>query len=134
MEGGMAQPSDVVMQNPSSGGRSGAVDAAIAFMKDMAAGGISAVVSKTVTAPIDRVKLLLQTQKVNSQLTTAYKGPIDCVTRVYREQGLFSFWRGNFANVFRYFPNHAMNFAFKDRYKAIFVGNATKETNVSTVY
>lgn len=28
-----------------------------------------------------------------------YKGFLDCLTRVYKEQGLLSFWRGNIANV-----------------------------------
>jgi len=36
---------------------------------------------------------------------------------VYREQGFASFWRGNLANVIRYFPTQALNFAFKDTYK-----------------
>lgn len=29
-------------------------------------------------------------------------------------------WRGNAANVIRYFPTQALNFAFKDTYKKIF--------------
>lgn len=33
------------------------------------------------------------------------------------EQGFTSFWRGNLANVVRYFPTQALNFAFKDFYK-----------------
>jgi solute carrier family 25 (adenine nucleotide translocator) protein 4/5/6/31 len=36
---------------------------------------------------------------------------------VYREQGFASFWRGNLANVIRYFPTQALNFAFKDTFK-----------------
>jgi len=46
-----------------------------------------------------------------------YNGIGDCFSRVYREQGFVSFWRGNLANVIRYFPTQAMNFAFKDTYK-----------------
>lgn len=42
------------------------------------------------------------------------------MVRVYRDQGLLSFWRGNLANVYRYFPSQAMNFAFKDKYTAFF--------------
>lgn len=42
---------------------------------------------------------------------------IDCFRRVHREQGLASFWRGNFTNIIRYFPTQALNFAFKDYYK-----------------
>merc|ERR1712025_148862 len=34
--------------------------------------------------------------------------------------GLTSFWRGNLANVIRYFPTQALNFAFKDQIKALF--------------
>jgi solute carrier family 25 (mitochondrial adenine nucleotide translocator), member 4/5/6/31 len=65
----------------------------------------------------------LQTQSVNAQIksnSTPYKGAIDCVRRVYTEQGLWSFWRGNVANVTRYFPSQAINFAMKDQYKQVF--------------
>jgi len=37
--------------------------------------------------------------------------------RVPQEQGIAAFWRGNMANVIRYFPTQALNFAFKDFYK-----------------
>merc|ERR1712215_284598 len=35
-------------------------------------------------------------------------------------EGVYPFWRGNLANVLRYFPTQALNFAFKDAIKAIF--------------
>ncbi|KAM6361112.1 LOW QUALITY PROTEIN: ADP/ATP translocase 4 [Alca torda] len=40
--------------------------------------------------------------------------------------GCFSFWRGNLANVI-YFPTQALNFAFKDKYKQIFMSKVDKE-------
>lgn len=40
---------------------------------------------------------------------------------VYADQGISAFWRGNTANIIRYFPTQALNFAFKDKYKEIFV-------------
>jgi solute carrier family 25 (adenine nucleotide translocator) protein 4/5/6/31 len=89
------------------------------FFKDFMAGGVASIGAKTAFAPVDRVKLLLQTQHINTDLKRIYTGPIDCIIRVYREQGLLSFWRGNLANVYRYFPNQAMNFSFKDRYKKL---------------
>lgn len=48
----------------------------VAFLKDFAAGGISAAVSKTAVAPIERVKLLLQVQHISKQITAdqRYKG------------------------------------------------------------
>ena len=35
-------------------------------------------------------------------------------------EGIAPFWRGNLANVLRYFPTQALNFAFKDTIKALF--------------
>ncbi|KAG2386177.1 hypothetical protein C9374_002623 [Naegleria lovaniensis] len=49
-----------------------------------------------------------------------YKGIIDCFIRVSREEGILSFWNGNFTNVIRYFPTQAFNFAFKDSIKQLF--------------
>lgn len=99
------------------------------FAKDFIAGGVSAAVSKTAVAPIERVKLLLQVQAVNKQIAkeNQYKGIIDCFVRIPKEQGFISFWRGNFANVIRYFPTQALNFAFKDKYKQVFLGGVDKK-------
>lgn len=57
-----------------------------------------------------------------------YKGIMDCIVRIPKEQGVLSFWRGNLANVIRYFPTQALNFAFKDKYKQVFLGGVDKHT------
>lgn len=44
--------------------------------------------------------------------------------------GFFSYWRGNLANVIRYFPTQALNFAFKDKYKQLFMSGVNKEKQV----
>jgi len=92
------------------------------FLLDFALGGVSAAISKTAVAPIERVKLLLQTQDASSQIKgdKKYKGIVDVFVRVPKEEGFGAFWRGNLANVIRYFPTQALNFAFKDTYKKIF--------------
>ena len=99
-------------------------DGAMAFVKDFAAGGISGAIAKTCTAPIERVKLIIQTQDANPDIMSGkvkrYNGISDCFTRVASEQGVGAFWRGNFTNVLRYFPTQAFNFAFKDVIKNIF--------------
>lgn len=48
----------------------------MSFAKDFAAGGISAAISKTAVAPIERVKLLLQVQHASKQIAADkhYKG------------------------------------------------------------
>jgi len=99
------------------------------FSKDFLAGGISAAISKTAVAPIERVKLLLQVQHASKQIAVdqRYKGMIDCFVRIPREQGFLAFWRGNMANVIRYFPTQALNFAFKDKWKQIFLDGVDKK-------
>uniref|UniRef100_F6QZW6 ADP/ATP translocase n=1 Tax=Monodelphis domestica TaxID=13616 RepID=F6QZW6_MONDO len=103
---------------------------AISFAKDFLAGGIAAAISKTAVAPIERVKLLLQVQHASKQIAAdkQYKGIMDCIVRIPKEQGMLSFWRGNLANVIRYFPTQALNFAFKDKYKQVFLGGVDKHT------
>ncbi|KAI8318941.1 mitochondrial substrate carrier, partial [Martensiomyces pterosporus] len=66
---------------------------AIAFLADLAAGGVSAGVSKTIVAPIERVKLLLQVQASSDQITAdkRYKGIVDAFRRIPSEQGFGSF-------------------------------------------
>lgn len=96
----------------------------VAVLKDWAAGGTAAGVSKTVVAPIERVKLLLQTQDANPKIKSGeiprYTGIVNCFSRVISEQGFTALWRGNLANVIRYFPTQAFNFAFKDFFKGLF--------------
>lgn len=48
----------------------------VGFAKDFLAGGISAAISKTAVAPIERVKLLLQVQHISKQIAEdqRYKG------------------------------------------------------------
>jgi len=99
------------------------------FAQDLAAGGTAAAVSKTLVAPIERVKLLLQVQAASKALEgKEYKGIIDAFVRIPKEQGFMSFWRGNMANVIRYFPTQALNFAFKDTYKQMFLAGVDKKT------
>jgi len=95
----------------------------LSFAIDFLMGGVSAAVSKTAAAPIERVKLLIQNQDEmikSGRLTTPYKGIKDCFQRVMSEEGVVSLWRGNLANVLRYFPTQALNFAFKDQFKRMF--------------
>ena len=54
------------------------------------------------------------------RLDRKYAGIGDCFSRTYASEGLVAFWRGNTANVIRYFPTQALNFAFRDTYKAMF--------------
>ncbi|OMP87056.1 ADP,ATP carrier protein [Diplodia seriata] len=54
------------------------------------------------------------------RLDRKYNGIADCFRRTTAQEGVVSLWRGNTANVIRYFPTQALNFAFRDTYKSMF--------------
>jgi solute carrier family 25 (adenine nucleotide translocator) protein 4/5/6/31 len=91
---------------------------------DFCLGGISGAFAKTLTAPIERVKLVIQTQDANPQIRSGevprYTGIGNCFSRIHSEQGMAAFWRGNFTNCIRYFPTQAFNLSFKDSIKKLF--------------
>jgi len=94
------------------------------FMVDMFIGGVSGGIAKTVMAPVERVKLLLQTQDSNPKVISGevekYKGIGDCFRRVQAEQGFNAFWRGNLVNCLRYAPQQGSALAFNDAIKGVF--------------
>jgi hypothetical protein len=69
-------------------------DALTSFCRDLMLGGVAGGVSKTIVAPIERVKLVLQTQDASTQISPEgkYKGILDAFRRIPKEQGFFSFW------------------------------------------
>ncbi|KAK9709691.1 Mitochondrial carrier protein [Popillia japonica] len=101
------------------------------FILNFVISGSAAIISKTLLAPVERAKLILQTQTSAIQIITKqrqpYSGLVDIFIRVPKEQGIRSLWRGirslwrgNLANVLRYFPSQAFNFAFYDVFKHIY--------------
>jgi solute carrier family 25 (adenine nucleotide translocator) protein 4/5/6/31 len=95
----------------------------LGFFENFMLSGVAAGISKTAAAPIERVKLLVQNQDEmlkQGRLDKPYTGVVDCTMRTLKSEGIIPFWRGNLANVLRYFPTQALNFAFKDQIKSLF--------------
>lgn len=110
--------------------------------RDALAGACAGALAKTVVAPIERVKLLMQLQfSIEKTSTTSNKnvavnngidaaalsknntterrlGAFEVAKKVYDRQGLLAFWRGNTPNVIRQGGTVAMNFLLMDWYKA----------------
>ncbi|KAH1067471.1 hypothetical protein J1N35_032458 [Gossypium stocksii] len=93
------------------------------FHRDLMAGAVMGSVVHTIVAPIERAKLLLQTQESNLAIVAGrrrkFKGMFDCIFRTVREEGTLSLWRGNGSSVLRYYPSVALNFSLKDLYRNI---------------
>jgi len=85
---------------------------------DLLIGGSIGAISKTVMAPVERIKLLMQTQDSNPDVLSGkvkrYASIGDCFRRVSSEQGAKAFWRGNLVNCLRYAPQQGSALAFND--------------------
>ncbi|GAY57631.1 putative ADP,ATP carrier protein [Citrus sinensis] len=93
------------------------------FQRDLMAGAVMGGFVHTIVAPIERAKLLLQTQESNLAIVGSgrrrFKGMLDCIARTVREEGILSLWRGNGSSVLRYYPSVALNFSLKDLYRNV---------------
>jgi len=94
------------------------------FLTDLFIGGSIGAIAKTIMAPVERVKLLLQTMDSNPDIVSGkvkpYSGIGDCFNRVRAEQGAAAFWRGNLVNCLRYAPQQGSALAFNDALNNIF--------------
>lgn len=85
-------------------------------LKQLACGGLAGASARTVVAPIDRVKILMQTGfLLKGQQET---GSIVSVARnILEKEGVKQFWRGNGVNCVRVFPYAACQFVSYEKYK-----------------
>ncbi|KAK2665970.1 hypothetical protein Ddye_004544 [Dipteronia dyeriana] len=67
------------------------------------AGGIAGIASRTVTAPLDRLKVILQVQTTRAEIMPALR-------QIWKEGGLLGFFRGNGLNVLKVAPESAIRF------------------------
>lgn len=61
-------------------------------------------------------------------------GIVDCFQRCVKEEGFVSLWRGNWANVLRYFPTQAINFSTKDFLYGIFLKGVDPNTQRASYF
>ncbi|XP_027350804.1 calcium-binding mitochondrial carrier protein SCaMC-1-like [Abrus precatorius] len=83
------------------------------------AGGVAGATSRTATAPLDRLKVVLQVQTARAHIMPAVKD-------IWKEGGLLGFFRGNGLNVLKVAPESAIKFYTFEMLKT-FIGNAKGE-------
>ncbi|KAK1391970.1 putative mitochondrial adenine nucleotide transporter BTL3 [Heracleum sosnowskyi] len=79
--------------------------------KHLWAGAVSAMVSRTFVAPLERLKLEYIVRGEQKNL-------IDLIKSIAASQGLRGFWKGNFVNILRTAPFKAINFYAYDTYRS----------------
>ncbi|CAI0425402.1 unnamed protein product [Linum tenue] len=88
------------------------------------AGAVAGAAAKTVTAPLDRVKLLMQTHGVRVGQESAKKaiGFVEALALIGKEEGIKGYWKGNLPQVIRIIPYSAVQLFSYEFYKKLFKG------------
>merc|ERR1711935_946606 len=94
----------------------------LSAIEDFLLSGTAAVTSKTISAPIERIKMVVQNQAEmvkSGSLDKPFKGVADCGAWIMKNEGVAGFWKSNFTNCLRYFPTQALNISFKKQIKTV---------------
>lgn len=97
--------------------------------KSLFAGGVAGCVAKTLTAPLDRVKILFQGgNRSFVQFTNSYTGPFLALRELARQEGVFRGWfRGHQATLLRIFPYAAVNYVGYEQFKRVILVGDRKQ-------
>nr|GLL37972.1 graves disease carrier protein [Ipomoea trifida] len=89
------------------------------YAKEFIAGGTAGAVAKTAVAPLERVKILLQTR------TEGYRslGVSQSLKKLLQQEGFVGFYKGNGASVLRIVPYAALHFMTYERYRSWILDN-----------
>ena len=96
------------------------------WWRHLVAGGWAGAVSRTCTAPLDRLKIMLQVHGGRKSLSIK-----DAFSYMLREGGWRGLWRGNGINVIKIAPESAVKFAAYDFFKRLIRGDADRELKLS---
>ncbi|GIY35204.1 calcium-binding mitochondrial carrier protein SCaMC-1 [Caerostris extrusa] len=94
------------------------------WWRHLVAGGLAGAVSRTCTAPLDRIKVFLQVR--GSEYSTINA----CLRHMLKEGGIPSLWRGNGINVLKIAPESALKFMAYEQAKRLIRGNTGRELEI----
>ncbi|CAF3462704.1 unnamed protein product [Rotaria sp. Silwood1] len=97
------------------------------WWKNFIAGGIAGAVSRTATAPFDRLKIIMQYLGSRQRMSV-----ISGYRYLIKEGGVKSLWRGNGVNVVKIIPETALRFTLFEESKKILKRIQNKELNAET--
>lgn len=84
------------------------------WYRSLIAGGLAGSISRSCTAPLDRVRIFLQVHGSETKL-----GIIGSAKSMVKEGGLSSLWRGNLINVLKITPESAIKFTAYEQIKIL---------------
>ena len=96
------------------------------------AGGTAGALAKTCTAPLDRLKILMQISSANQQTAAAKAaasgGLIPAFIAIGKSEGIKGYWKGNVPQVIRILPYSTAMLNSYEFYKQQFGGDQYRET------
>ncbi|KAI3698579.1 hypothetical protein L2E82_42229 [Cichorium intybus] len=107
---------------------------------DATAGSISGAISRTVTSPLDVIKIRFQVQlepttsfallSKNVYGASKYTGMAQASRDIFREEGLSGFWRGNVPALLMVMPYTAIQFMVLHKVKTFASGSSKSEDHI----
>ncbi|KAM4556884.1 mitochondrial adenyl nucleotide antiporter SLC25A24-like [Fundulus diaphanus] len=92
------------------------------WWKQLVAGAVAGAVSRTGTAPLDRLKVFMQVHSSKTNKISLMGG----LRQMIVEGGLMSLWRGNGINVLKIAPETAIKFMAYEQYKKLLTSEGKK--------
>ncbi|KAJ7955076.1 Mitochondrial carrier protein [Quillaja saponaria] len=109
-------------------------------MIDATAGAISGGISRTVTSPLDVIKIRFQVQleptsswallRKDLSTTSKYTGMLQATKDIFREEGIKGFWRGNVPALLMVMPYTAIQFTVLHKLKTLAAGSSKMENHI----
>ncbi|XP_057772297.1 mitochondrial thiamine diphosphate carrier 2-like isoform X2 [Salvia miltiorrhiza] len=108
---------------------------------DASAGAISGGISRTVTSPLDVIKIRFQVQlepttqwallRRDPYSRSKYTGMLQATKDIFREEGLPGFWRGNVPALLMVMPYTAIQFTVLHKLKSLVSGSSKSEDHMN---
>ncbi|XP_020086126.1 mitochondrial thiamine pyrophosphate carrier-like isoform X1 [Ananas comosus] len=107
---------------------------------DSLAGALAGGISRTVTSPLDVIKIRFQVQleptsswallQRDMYRPSKYTGILQASKDIFREEGLAGFWRGNVPALLMYMPYTAIQFTVLHKLKTFAAGSSRSEDHL----
>ncbi|GLT99139.1 hypothetical protein SLE2022_166030 [Rubroshorea leprosula] len=104
---------------------------------DAVAGAVAGGISRTVTSPLDVIKIRFQVQlepttswaslRGNTSGASKYTGMLQATKDIFREEGILGFWRGNVPGLLMVMPYTAIQFLVLQKLKTFAAGSSRTE-------
>lgn len=95
------------------------VDSLPVYVKELIAGGAAGAFAKTAVAPLERIKILLQTRTEGFHSLGVYQS----LKKLLKHEGVLGFYKGNGASVLRIVPYAALHFMTYEQYRVWILNN-----------